>query len=697
MYSSKPATVLVSQPPLAEFGLPYLPLMWGILKTQWEHYGLEPEQIDWLAPINEVAIEAAPLLRPYGDTPIDVLVLSCYIWNWKLQCAIAREVKSRYPHCLVIAGGPEVDYKDPKFFQKNPYIDMISVKDAEITLTNIFNKVIQHGSSRELTEAKSVMFADIPGLYLPNPKGDFHICTGPAEVPTEFLYSPYLEQSADYESKIAAAGQGIVALWETNRGCPYKCSYCDWGSNTMSKIRQFPMERIEAEIEWFGKQKVSFLFSTDANFGMLPRDPEIAELVIRSHQKTGFPAVFTYNTSKNTPGRSVGIAKRLIESGLLSFHLLSIQHTSPEVLAATNRSNISVKKQRDIVRELMQDGITTYGQLILGIPGDKVNLWKACLTDMMEWGIHSRYWVNPYNLLPNAPAAEPEFIEKWKIETVKRYVLINHGARPCGPIDSSIEHPALIVQTKTFSRQDWVEMQLYTSFIQCFHCCAVSQFISIYLRFTHNITYAQFYEDLFENFFTRAPLAQALYQAIRDCYQTYLDRDDAVAFMDVGQLPQLEFQLEPSRWLFVQICLQIDGFFDALNGYLMERYPQIANLEDLIHYQKNLMILPSYDRSKGKTFIAHCDWITYFADASKRLSYEDAAMPEPGPTPNAVIVVSDRSWSDNGLHYAFDWEDKTGVRRWIQWIDAMVLGRNARTKNNFQKLRMIKLCDTVIA
>ena len=30
------------------------------------------------------------------------------------------------------------------------------------------------------------------------------------------------------------------ATLETNRGCPFACTFCDWGSLTYAKIRKFP-------------------------------------------------------------------------------------------------------------------------------------------------------------------------------------------------------------------------------------------------------------------------------------------------------------------------------------------------------------------------------------------------------------------------------------------------------------------------
>jgi putative methyltransferase len=674
--------VLISQPQLLEMGLPYLPVMWGVLKTYWERYGEAQDEINWLTPINNPG-EAPLLLKPYRDERVDVLGLSCYVWNWKVQCRIAREMKSMNPDCLVVAGGPEPDYKDPAFFEKHPYIDLVVVKDGEITFNDILKKTLEHELKDLVADHKA--FRDIPGLYMAGTPGLGHVFTGPAAVPTEFIYSPYIDQTEHYEAYRNSIPSDVIAVWETNRGCPYSCSFCDWGSATMSKIRRFDMDRVRAEAEWFGRVKVGFIMLADANFGILPRDLEIADIVNEVNRKYTYPKYFSYNTAKNNPERALSVAKKFLASGLMSTHILSVQHTSEEVLAATDRANISKKKQYEVARQLMEDGIQVYVQLILGMPADRQDLWRACFSDLMEWGIHSYYWIYPYHLLPNAPAAEPEYLQRWEIETVERYALTNHGARLRGPIDQHTQtRVPLIVKTSTYSREDWIEMNLYGTFIKALHNASLTQLVAIYLRFTHNITYADFYEDLYDHFICKSALTRRWRQAVESNFREYLEDEDALTFMDVPQLPQFEFQVEGSRWVYIQICYHLDEFYDELAAHLAETYPAIANLGSCLDYQKTLVILPSYDRRAGKTFVAGFDWMDYFERARRLVSY--SPLPEPNALPFAEIEVTDQAWFDDGTSLDLDWGSGDEAAKWTQWIHTMTLGRNSHIKNNFQKL-----------
>ena len=94
--------------------------------------------------------------------------------------------------------------------------------------------------------------------------------------------SPFLEGA--FDSIMAAnPSESWIGLWETNRGCPFRCTFCDWGSATAAKVTKFGEERLYREVDWFADKKIEYIFCCDANFGILKRDVDIAELR-RRHQ-----------------------------------------------------------------------------------------------------------------------------------------------------------------------------------------------------------------------------------------------------------------------------------------------------------------------------------------------------------------------------------------------------------------------------
>jgi putative methyltransferase len=689
MSQAAETTVLISEPQGSTGALqfdnsrPYLPYVSSVLKSYWERHGQPGAPVEWLDPIwwND---KPEVMLAPYGGRRIDVLGLSCYTWNWAAQCLVAAQVKAEQPDCVVVAGGPEPDYKDPEFFAQHPYIDAIAVKDGEITFQHILAKVTR--GDRDLS--------DVPGLYLPGAPGAGHRFTGPTEVPTVFDHSPYVDQTAYYERLLRTHPDlSFGMIFETTRGCPYGCSYCDWGSNTLSKVRRFDMERVAAEIDWMGRMGIGTVMMADANFGILPRDVEIADLLNDARARYhGYPQFFFYSAAKNNPRRATEIALKFAKSGICTNHALSIQHTKPSVLAATNRSNISPQRQVEVVKTMMAARVPVEVQLILGIPGDTYELWQGCLADLMEWGIHEDFLMQAYRLLPNAPAAEREFLDEWQVDTIDRitYDLTSRHVNVVG--DGVARKPdRIVVSSKTYSRADWVRISTYSAFIKALHNCSLTQRIAMYLRLTHGVPYLDFYTDLIDKALPAAELTGKWHRTLSDHYRNYLDDDELMDFFAVPELPDLPYLLHPARWLYVQACLHLDEFFAVLTDHLTRRYPDATNLAGAIRYQKELVILPSYDRRVGKTFRVDHDWITYFEQARTR----DGAQPldEPAPLPGALVRAGDQEAGERGINgdleyysKALDWHDSPPERRWQDWIDRTVLGRSSAAMHNFQDL-----------
>jgi hypothetical protein len=122
--------------------------------------------------------------------------------------------------------------------------------------------------------------------------------------------SPYILGVFD---SLIAANPDIIwnTTIETNRGCPYACTFCDWGSTTYSKVKKFNLERIESELHWIARNPVGFIFGADANFGIFKeRDLEIARMMRRILQGSRVDSI-TMQFAKNSNEHIFEIANEL--------------------------------------------------------------------------------------------------------------------------------------------------------------------------------------------------------------------------------------------------------------------------------------------------------------------------------------------------------------------------------------------------
>jgi radical SAM superfamily enzyme YgiQ (UPF0313 family) len=127
-------------------------------------------------------------------------------------------------------GGPEPAVADPDLFVKHPWMDLVVKLEGEL----VFAEVLKHHGQD---------FGSIPGLVV-NCDGQA-VDTGNSEriQNLDQLTSPYLTGMFDHLIQ-----QHPDVTWnatlETNRGCPYQCTFCDWGSLTYNKVKQFDLDRV---------------------------------------------------------------------------------------------------------------------------------------------------------------------------------------------------------------------------------------------------------------------------------------------------------------------------------------------------------------------------------------------------------------------------------------------------------------------
>lgn len=676
-----PRHVLICEPQLRSYGLPYLPAMWGVLKTYWETHASHPEMVRWHEPIHEM-VEPDRIVAPLADVPIDVLGLSCYTWNWRLQREIARMIKQSHPDCLIVAGGPHPDYRNPSFFEENPFIDAVVVKDGEIPFARILECTL---GVEHMSHLKPAVLDDIPGLCLPGSGGTL---TAPPQVPDRYDTSAYLAQRAYYEQFLRDHPRGVVAAWETSRGCPFRCTYCDWGSSTMSKVRRFDMDRLYREIDWFAEQGVDVVFSVDSNFGMFKTDLELTDAIVAAKETSGHPQYFIYSNAKNVPDRTIEITRKVVGAGLDTAHTLSIQHTSLDVLEATDRKNISVEKQIRVVRELQSEGIPISVQMIHGLPGDTPALWRKSFTDLMEWGIHDGHVITNYHLLPNAPAAETAYREKWKIGTVDRYIYDGQGVRKNEPIDPlTFARGEVIVETSSFTRDDWVRMSVESACLRGLHNAGLTQSIARYLRSTHGIGFACFYGDLLEEFLPNWEPGQRMLATLSSCYQQFLADEDHLLMLPIPGDDAEREMCEPHRWLAASICRNAGAFYPRLAAFLAERFPDATLIQSICDFQHAIQVLPTYDARTGKRERIDHDWPAYFRREDTIIP--GSVVPEPDLLEDGVLVISDAGWDDKTGRCRYNWMPGGEPESWIRWFHTMMTNRLSAAKCNHQQLSMV--------
>ena len=422
--------------------------------------------------IKELAIELAKN---------DIVAFSTYVWNRNYNFTLAQKIKEINPNVFIVFGGPEPPITNSNIFLDiMPFCDVVVRGEGEYIFTSLLEKYI-----------KNEDYSNDTGLLI-NQNG---VCknNGAGERINELdsVPSPYLSGVFD---KILPLEKEWNAVIETNRGCPYKCTFCDWGSLTYSKVKKFNLTRVFHEIEWMSQNKIGYMDVADANFGIfIERDNMIVDKLIEVQSNNGYPYRTGWSWAKNQQSEVVGIAKKLIKSGHFNNGLtISLQSMDENTLKTIKRSNMGINKINEIFAECRKDGVPLNVELILGLPGETLQTWENTMFGVFEVGQHDSVEVWQAQILENAEMN----LSQRKEFNIRGQLVLDYF--PNGLDNEAPEFSEIVTSTSTMSLEDMVEGYKLSWFLITWHTGGFSQYVARFLRKYSNASYSDFYKGFRE-------------------------------------------------------------------------------------------------------------------------------------------------------------------------------------------------------
>jgi radical SAM superfamily enzyme YgiQ (UPF0313 family) len=432
--------------------LAFLPHAAGLLQGFVQKKAREPGRYTFLRPLHRrIPVEEAV----EHLVEADIVGFSAYVWNVRLSLAIARMLKASRPDATMIFGGPQGPDRAEDFHREHPYVDVVCHGEGERT----FLEVLENREARDWSGVASLSYLDRSGRFVRTPPR-------PRMTDLDEIPSPYLEGVFD-DLMRSAPGQPWLVTWETNRGCPFSCTFCDWGSATASKVFRFGMERLDAEIEWFAGHGINHLFVCDANFGILPRDVEIAEKIASAWERRNTFVTVSIQNTKNRTERSVQIHRILRRCRSVAIGAnVSLQTVTPEVLTAIRRDNISQKAFERLHNHFAAENRDCYTELIIGLPGETYPSFAEGVAQVIRNGQYNRITFYECSLLPNAEMSEPEYRALHGIEHKPSRLV--HAYEPLGwsERDEVPEYLDVVVSTRTMTNDDWVRSRVFANLVE---------------------------------------------------------------------------------------------------------------------------------------------------------------------------------------------------------------------------------------
>lgn len=394
-----------------------------------------------------------------------IFLFSNYVWNYEENLAISAAVKAVNPNNITIHGGPSTPKYEPDakvFFDEHPHIDITVRGEGEATLADLLDN-LDLANSCDLD-----VLAEVPGLTYRNPNGLTRTADRERIADINTIPSPFLMGLLDDFGSVKAA-----AVIETNRGCPYGCTFCDWGSATLSKVRKYDLDRVYKELEWCAVHKIKEASIADANYGMLERDVQITEKIAELRKTYGYPGTVNINYAKNQVKYLRQIIEIMASANILAEGVVSLQTTDQQTLKIIARSNIKLEKYNELSTEFRQAGLPLAADIMMGLPGATPIAFITDLQTCTDRDIRVR--ANPTQLLPNSPMNAPAYRKEHGIVALPGETLM---------------------ETATYTRDEWHQMDGLRMAYYLFDTYGLLRYVARFIRRETGMREVAFYDSV---------------------------------------------------------------------------------------------------------------------------------------------------------------------------------------------------------
>tara|TARA_R100001594_G_scaffold150674_1_gene213422 strand:- start:14657 stop:16357 length:1701 start_codon:yes stop_codon:yes gene_type:complete len=397
----------------------FIPSYW-MLKTFYKTYGKHADEIRWLPCEFDFLWSVKTMVEKIKQEKLQVACFGFYVWNVFPYINFIQKIKQEMPETIIIGGGPSAT--DEQVLEN---VDFCVYGDGEEAFTNLLDALID---KEDLSK--------IPNLIY-NENGIKKTLHKRFQHKNFSLPSPYLNNKEEILESIdnfkATFGEKMFGVgWEKSRGCPYKCSFCDWSSGLHHKVSRVGQD-------W--KQELEFILSmeasiniTDANFGLIKDDEDVVDYLL-NRKTPPFVIAKQYSMNKETrfPLSEISwsklkkdvvyrIIKKILEKHPDYIIKISLQDIHEDVLESIDRPDAPWEEHKVYLQDVLKVYPNTYFmvELMVGLPNQTLDKWIDTLTQI-DNVINNKEpriaWVAAYlwTLLPNSPAYKKDYKTRYDL------------------------------------------------------------------------------------------------------------------------------------------------------------------------------------------------------------------------------------------------------------------------------------------
>ena len=354
---------------------------------------------------------ASGIIKYIENEKPDVVGITNYLWNTNLGIRISRFAREKIPNILLVFGGPEItpNTLDKKAFgKKYLHADLLVEHEGEIAFSKIVKSYLDVDKDRKklrdhIEDLGNCFYIDSYGKFVKGP--DLPRIKGLDNIPSPYSTGMFDEFLADNR---------FQPLIQTNRGCPYSCTFCHEGSSYFSKIDYHSSNYIKQELNYIADRVDPSvgLQIVDSNFGMYQEDIQTARYLRHLQENKNWPMSIESNTGKSQLPRIMEVAELL--NGALMINN-STQSMNDNVLKIIKRKNL--KNLMEYVKTIK---VVQQPEFILPLPGETKDSFITGLNKMLDTGSLIRLQVHPTLLLNNTEMYNQETVTDYNLKTFYR-------------------------------------------------------------------------------------------------------------------------------------------------------------------------------------------------------------------------------------------------------------------------------------
>lgn len=332
-----------------EYSLAYL-----FTRTHYKLYGKYNKNVNWLDPIyNWIDIQTIEdAVDQFKDA--DVICFSNYIWNYSINERAAEYIKLKYPHILTVVGGPQIEYNHPDFDNRYKMFDYHCepTMSAELYLEDWINGYFEDNKlplhSKIAYERKSTIRKSFNYPYV-----------SVYEDNIDFIRTA--KQYFDSKNIMSRIG------YETTRGCPFKCTFCEWGGGTGEKLKKKDLQHIKKDLDIIASIGFKEIDLIDSNLGTFKdRDWQLLEMI---HERGLRIMVLSLLKTKDLK-RKKEIIDNLMSRGYRAN--LSVQTFSKTALTNAQRPDLDLEEQFELVYHIRNRIVESHGAEFFNKPAEEI-------------------------------------------------------------------------------------------------------------------------------------------------------------------------------------------------------------------------------------------------------------------------------------------------------------------------------------